>query len=199
MKSALLLSTALLASAAHADVLGLTAEAGSYITNDGEDFNTYFGVAVEHPIPLIPNFRIQHQDLEGKVGGTKIDTSYNDYTLYYEFLDGLLWLDLDAGITLRSIDGSIGSTDVSDSYPLGYLSAYVTFPGTSLSVGGELKTGGGSDANITDTTFKIKYQALYFAGLEAGYRKVSENIDDIDGSSFDVDFTGVFIGAFVDF
>ncbi|MBU1297480.1 MAG: TIGR04219 family outer membrane beta-barrel protein [Gammaproteobacteria bacterium] len=199
MKSALLLSTALLASAAHADVLGLTAEAGSYITNDGEDFNTYFGVAVEHPIPLIPNFRIQHQDLEGKVGSTKIDTSYNDYTLYYEFLDGLLWLDLDAGITLRSIDGSIGSTDVSDSYPLGYLSAYVTFPGTSLSVGGELKTGGGSDANITDTTFKIKYQALYFAGLEAGYRKVSENIDDIDGSSFDVDFTGVFIGAFVDF
>ena len=201
MKSALLLSTALLASVAHADVLGLTAEAGSYITNDGEDFNTYYGVALEHPIPLIPNFRIQHQDLEGKFysSNTKIDTSYNDYTLYYEFLDGLLWLDLDAGLTLRSIDGSIGSVDVSDSYPLGYLSAYVTFPGTSLSVGGELKSGGGSDASITDTTFKVKYQPFYFTGIEAGYRKVSEDIDDIDNSSFDVEFTGVFIGAFVDF
>ena len=201
MKSALLLSTALLASAAHADVLGLTAEAGSYITNDGEDFNTYFGLAVEHPIPLIPNFRIQHQELEGKFGSanTKIDTSYNDYTLYYEFLDGLLWLDLDAGITLRSIDGSIVSTDVSDSYPLGYLSAYVALPGTSISVGGEFKAGGGSDASITDTMFKVKFQPLYFGGLEAGYRKVRHDIDDIDGSSFDAEFTGVFIGAFVDF
>ncbi|RBO78376.1 TIGR04219 family outer membrane beta-barrel protein [Marinomonas aquiplantarum] len=199
MKSALLLSTALLASAAQADVLGLTAEAGSYVTNDGEDFNSYFGVAVEHPIPVIPNVRLQSQSLEGKVGSTTVDTSYNDYTLYYEFLDGLLWLDLDAGITLRSIDGSIGSTDVSDSYPLGYASAYVTFPGTNLSVGAEYKTGGGSDADITDTTFKIKYQALYFGGLEAGYRKVEEDIDDIDGSAFDIKFTGVFIGAFLDF
>ena len=199
MKSALLLSTVLLASAAHADVLGVTAEAGSYMTNDAKDSNPYFGIALEHPIPLIPNIRIQSQSLDGKIGSTKVDTSYNDYTLYYEFLDGLLWLDLDAGITLRSIDGSIGSTNVSDSYPLGYLSAYVSLPGTNLSIGGEVKSGGGSDASITDSTFKIKYQALYFGGLEAGYRKVNEDINDIDGSSFDMNFSGVFIGAFLDF
>ncbi|BFM49423.1 TIGR04219 family outer membrane beta-barrel protein [Marinomonas sp. THO17] len=199
MKNALLLSTALLASAAQADVLGLTAEVGTFLTDDADDSNSYFGVAFEHPIPLIPNLRIQNQSLEGRFSGTKIDSSYNDYTLYYELLDGLLWLDLDAGITLRSIDGSVGAANISDSYPLTYVSAYVSFPGTNLSIGGEFKNGGGSDADITDTTFKIKYQALYFAGLEAGYRNVEEDIDDIDGSAFDVEFKGAFIGAFLDF
>lgn len=197
MKNALLLSTALLASAAQADVLGVTAEAGSYLTNDGEDFNSYFGVALEHPIPVIPNFRIQSQSLEGDFGGSSnVDVSFKDYTLYYEFLDGLLWLDLDAGVTFRDIELSGAG---SDTYPLAYASAYVSFPGTNLSVGGEYKTGGGSDADITDTTFKIKYQALYFGGLELGYRTIDEDVKKIGNSSFDAEFTGVFVGAFLDF
>ncbi|NLQ19138.1 TIGR04219 family outer membrane beta-barrel protein [Marinomonas sp. M1K-6] len=194
MKSALLLSTALLASTAHADILGLTAEAGSFLTNDGEDFNSYYGIAVEHPIPLIPNVRLQHQELEEKVGSTKIDTSFNDYTLYYEFLDGLLWLDLDAGVTFRKIDET-GNSDIDGTYPLGYLSAFVSIPGTALSVGGEVKSGGGSDADITDTTFKIKYQPLVFAGIEAGYRTMTQDF----ASAGKFEPKGAFIGVFVDF
>lgn len=193
-KSAILLSTALLASAAHADVLGLTAEAGSFMTNDAEDLNSYFGIAVEHPIPLIPNFRLQNQSLEEKVGTSTIDLSHNDYTLYYEFLDGLLWLDLDAGVTFRKI-ADAGNSDIDGTYPLAYVSAYVSFPGTALSVGGEVKTGGGSDADINDTTFKIKYQPLVFAGIEAGYRTVTEDFD----SAGKFEPKGAFIGVFVDF
>ncbi|BDX01945.1 MAG: TIGR04219 family outer membrane beta-barrel protein [Marinomonas sp.] len=193
MKSALLLSTALLASAAHADVLGLTAETGSFITNDGEDFNSYFGVAIEHPIPVIPNIRLQNQSLK-KFGDSNLDLSYNDYTLYYEFLDGLLWLDLDAGVTFRKIDDA-GNSDIDGTYPLGYVSAYVSIPGTALSVGGEVKTGGGSDADITDTTFKVKFQPLIFAGIEAGYRTVTEDFS----SAGKYEPKGAFIGVFVDF
>ncbi|ETI60331.1 TIGR04219 family outer membrane beta-barrel protein [Marinomonas profundimaris] len=191
MKSALLLSTALLASAAHADVLGLTAEAGTFAVNDGDDFNSYYGIAVEHPIPLIPNVRLQHQALEQK---DKADLSFNDYTLYYEFLDGLLWLDLDAGVTFRKISDA-GNSDIDGTYPLVYVSAYVSFPGTALSIGGEVKNGGGSDADISDTTFKIKYQPLIFAGIEAGYRTMTEDFS----SAGKYEPKGAFIGVFVDF
>jgi len=191
MKLALLLSTALLAGAAQADVLGLTAEAGSYAVNDGDDLNSYFGIAVEHPIPLIPNIRLQHQSLEQD---NTVDLSFNDYTLYYEFLDGLLWLDLDAGVTFRKISDA-GNSDIDGTYPLGYLSAYVSFPGTALSIGGEVKTGGGSDADINDTTFKIKYQPLIFAGIEAGYRTMTEDFS----SAGKFEPKGAFIGVFVDF
>ncbi|QUX97015.1 hypothetical protein C0J08_17125 [Marinomonas sp. CT5] len=190
MKSALLLSTALLASAAHADVLGLTAEAGSYASNSGNsDLNSYFGVAIEHPIPLIPNFRLQHQSMESS---SNIDLSFNDYTLYYELLDGLTLVNLDVGATFRKIDNN---TSIDDTYPLLYVSAFLDIPGTALSVGGEVKSGGGSDADITDTTFKVKFQPLIFAGLELGYRTVNEDFK----SKGKTEPKGVFLGAFVDF
>ncbi|GGN38804.1 MULTISPECIES: TIGR04219 family outer membrane beta-barrel protein [Marinomonas] len=193
MKSALLLSTALLASAAHADVLGLTAEAGTYASNSGKndvDLNSYFGIAIEHPIPLIPNIRLQHQSIEDK---NENDLSYDDYTLYYELLDGLTLLNLDAGATFRKIDHANSSID--GTYPLLYVSAFLDIPGTALSVGGEFKSGGGSDADITDTTFKVKFQPLVFAGLELGYRTVKEDFK----SAGMIEPKGVFIGAFVDF
>lgn len=193
MKSALLLSTALLASAAHADILGLTAEAGTYASNSGKnnlDLNSYFGIAIEHPIPLIPNIRLQHQSMETS---NNADLSFNDYTLYYELLDGLTLVNLDVGATFRKIDNNISSID--GTYPLLYVSAFLDIPGTAVSVGGELKSGGGSDADITDTTFKVKFQPLVFAGLELGYRTVTEDFK----SNAKIEPKGVFIGAFVDF
>lgn len=224
MKSALVLTTALLAGAAHADVLGLTAEVGSYspsadnsfINNHGSSkqsadldgkSGTYFGIAFEHPLPIIPNVRFQSLSLKanGSVGGSsaKLDLSHQDYTLYYEFLDGLLWIDLDAGLTLRKFDGSVtiagSKTDLSDSYPLGYLSGYVTVPGTRLSFGGEVKAGGFDGSSITDTTLKVKYETPFLVGIEGGYRKMNLDLSDIGGKNVKSDFSGVFIGAFVDF
>ncbi|MBJ7538280.1 TIGR04219 family outer membrane beta-barrel protein [Marinomonas sp. C1424] len=189
MKPALLLSTALLASAAQADFIGAEAEAGVFLNNDGEDSNSYFGLAIEHPIPLIPNVRFQHQSLEEE---NQPDLSFNDYTLYYEF--GLLWLDLDLGATFRQIGDSNNST-IDGTYPLGYVSAYLSIPGTPFSVGGEFKSGGGSDADITDTTFKVKFQPLPFVGLEAGYRTIEEQFQ----SSTVFEPKGAFIGVFADF
>ncbi|WP_137170339.1 TIGR04219 family outer membrane beta-barrel protein [Marinomonas sp. FW-1] len=192
-KSALILSTALLASTANADVLGVTAEAGSYLINDGDDFNSYFGIALEHPIPLIPNLRIQHQSLESKDSNNSYDLPFNDYTLYYELLDGLTLVHLDVGATFRKIDHD--NSDIGGTYPLLYASAFLDIPGTVLSVGAEVKTGGNSDADITDTTFKVKFQPLVFAGLELGYRTIKEDFK----SNGKVEPKGLFIGAFVDF
>lgn len=192
-KSALILSTALLASTANADVLGVTAEAGSYLINDGEDFNSYFGIALEHPIPLIPNIRLQRQSLENTDSSDSYDLPFNDYTLYYELLDGLTLVNLDVGATFRQIDHD--NSGIDGTYPLLYVSAFFDIPGTVLSVGAEVKSGGNSDADITDTTFKVKFQPLIFAGLELGYRTIKEDFK----SNGKVEPKGIFLGAFVDF
>lgn len=224
MRSAILLSTALLAGAANADVLGLTAEAGLYSPSakngyigdhnaattssnlDGKS-GGYFGIALEHPIPLIPNIRIQHQNLkaEGTAGSQseKLDLSHNDYTLYYQFLDGLIWINLDGGVTFRKFDGSVTlngtKTNLSKTYPLGYLSAFLTVPGTKLSFGTDIKVGGVNSSRITDTTFKVKYETPFRVGIEAGYKKASLKLNDIGGKDLKSDFSGAFIGAFVHF
>ncbi|MFI8621913.1 MAG: TIGR04219 family outer membrane beta-barrel protein [Marinomonas sp.] len=224
MKPALLLTTALLAGTAQADILGLTAEVGSYSPSADDSYisdsgsskksadldgksGTYFGIAFEHPLPLIPNVRFQTLDLKanGSSDGksAKLDLSHQDYTLYYEFLDGLLWIDLDAGLTVRKFDGSVSldgdKSNLSDFYPLGYVAGYVTVPGTRLSFGGEVKAGGFDGSSITDTTLKVKYQSPFLVGLEGGYRKIDLDLDDIDGKDIKSDFSGVFVGAFIDF
>lgn len=85
-----------------------------------------FFVALEHPIPLIPNIKIASTTLD-TVGGatitgsftfdgntysansaldTTFDASYVDYTFYYELLDNDL-LTFDLGITARDLESQI--------------------------------------------------------------------------------------------
>jgi len=213
MKPALFLTTALLtAGTAQADVLGLTAEAGYFLPSadsssiDGTSANldgnngAYFGIAFEHPLPVVPNIRFQSIDLSANSSSQKLDLSHQDYTLYYELLDGLLWIDLDVGLTVRKFSGSVRtsghSRDISSVYPLGYASGYITIPGTRVSLGGELKAGGFDGATIADTTLKIKYQTPFLVGVEGGYRRANIDLDDKDVKST---FSGAFVGAFIDF
>jgi outer membrane protein len=90
-----------------------------------------FYIALEHPIPLIPNIRISSTTLDtggqteitesafsfGDIAypaGTTVDTvfdvSYIDYTFYYEILDNDL-LTFDLGLTARDIDGNLSVND----------------------------------------------------------------------------------------
>ena len=99
------------------------------------DFNDQtqgsFYIALEHPIPLIPNIKLASTtlDTDGQTvitesdfefGGisypidtvvdTKFNVSYLDYTFYYEILDNDL-VTVDIGITARDFDGDITITD----------------------------------------------------------------------------------------
>ena len=217
MKKALIASTLLLAGAAQADVLGLTAEVGQFspdasfdgridnttsnVDFDGED-NTYYGIAFEHPVPLIPNVRLQGSTLEGYSADADIKIDSTDYTLYYEILDGLAWLDLDVGISLRDldIDARVGNSTASESavIPTGYLSAYFTIPTLPLQIGGEIKTLEIGDSSINDTTFKIKYQSPFVVGVEGGYRTANFDIDEGSIDS-EIEIDGFIIGVFADF
>lgn len=148
---ALLLPAALLPVTAHADTLGFSAGANSWTQEwDGDvqsgpdtidldtdlglddDTGTNFYIAFEHPIPLIPNVRLQHTELEvsasqvlsrdisfegvtfpnGAQVDSNIDLTHTDITLYYEILDN--WVSLDIGLTARVFEEgiSIGSPDI---------------------------------------------------------------------------------------
>jgi len=85
--------------------------------------SNFFYLALEHPIPIIPNVRIQHTQLENTGSAvvereftwedisfpaqalttTKLDLTQTDFTLYYEILDN--WVSLDLGLTAKILDG----------------------------------------------------------------------------------------------
>jgi outer membrane protein len=136
------LVTGLLSTSAMADTIAGLYIGGSIWSNEatgtfGEqtglvDFNLEdkeqgsFYIALEHPIPLIPNLMIASTTLDtdgatvlsqdfdfsgntfdaGTAVGSTFDVSYIDYTLYYEIFDNGLF-SFDIGLTGRDFDGDI--------------------------------------------------------------------------------------------
>lgn len=181
-KTALILSLSsmLLGGAAQADtILGIyagadgwrTAAEGSFASSDEmQTFNfedktqQSFYLALEHPVPLLPNIRIQHNPL--KANGVsdisagfsfagvnffdatqvrnQVDLTSTDYVLYYEILDNDL-ISIDFGVNGKYIDGLVAveqvaadgvsaEQDVSQWLPMVYTSAAVGLPLTGLQV-----------------------------------------------------------------
>lgn len=87
------------------------------------DSSNFFYVAFEHPIPLLPNVRLQHLTLKSTGNAvvnrnftfndmtfpanaatfTNLELTQTDITLYYEVLDN--WISLDLGLTAKVLDG----------------------------------------------------------------------------------------------
>ncbi|WOD06442.1 hypothetical protein [Marinomonas sp. GJ51-6] len=185
IKSAFALSTVLLATSAHADFLGANAEAGLFSGDDAS--GSYASLDIQHPIPLIPNVRLDILDLETD-DSPSVDVTHFDITGYYGV--GLLWLGVEGGLTFRELE--IGTTD--KSVPMLYLAANLSIPGTGISLAAESKSiSSYDDTTISDQLFKIQYQPLPIIGLEAGYRTLEQEIDSIN-----MDYDGYFIGVTID-
>jgi len=189
-----------------------------------DDKEGYFFVQIEHPAPLIPSVRIQSTKLKntgaGSVstsftfGGTVYNASTNvtteltldqtDYTLYWQPLDNFVAFDL--GITVKSIDGKSSITDGTtletntfDGY-IPMLHAAVGFePMDSLEFRVEVNALGAGGNSITDTTAKVSYTTDFMLGIEAGFRRVSIELDDVDQVFANMDFEGPFMGVYMNF
>lgn len=229
-------------SAAMADVVGLganisywdsdlsgTASQGSDrvdVDNDldlDSDSNANLTAIFEHPVPLIPNVRLNYTAIEQSGRGelssgydvidpgvpvqSELDLDQFDVTLYYELLDN--WVNLDAGLTARKLDGklvvreqavvnpAVSRTEVDAIVPMLYAAARFDLPLTGLSVGVEgngISYGGDS---IIDGAGYAQYD-ISVLRLRAGYREM--NIDYEDGDdALDIELGGPFISAGVDF
>jgi outer membrane protein len=191
-----------------------------------EDQGSYF-IAIEHPIPFIPNLKVAAASLETtgaanvsdfEFGGqpfngdvaTNFDVNFVDYTLYYELFDNDI-LSFDFGLTGRDFDGDVAvsstnsdaSIEVTEIVPMLYVAANVGLPLTGFNVFAEGNFLSFDDHTLYDYQAGISYEVLDNIAVDfnimVGYRVMKLELEDLDDLYTDVEFEGVFAGAVIHF
>ncbi len=194
---------------AGADVIGLYAGAQAWQVNtsggfgsknSSADFNFedstqgVFYVAVEHPVPLLPNLKVRHGDLTadgntvvsgqfsfggvdyatGSALSTSFEVTNTDFILYYEVFDNALF-SIDLGANIKYLNGDISVVDtrgirsnekLNAPLPLGYFKAEAALPLTGLSAFGELNYLALDGHNISDYQAGISYNLIDTVALD---------------------------------
>lgn len=246
MKKVMLASgLALAAPLASADFLGVYAGVGQWQSDyDGRvgDRNNDIGVeqlglddsgnnfvylAFEHPVPILPNARIQYTDINTRQSATltqsfsldgqqfnvsetidsDVDLTHVDFTLYYELLDN--WVNLDLGLTARQFDGYVQAqgefdqqrSELDEVIPMIYGKARFDLPLTGLYAGVQANIYDYDDDSLSDTNAHLGYNfvdsMLMDVGIEVGYRQMLLEIEE--DVTADVDLTGPYAALTVHF
>lgn len=208
----------------HSDLSGNIAKGSNSVDVDDElrlerDSNVNASVHLEHPVPVLPNVRLDYALVQQSGNGTlsgnydnlsgdvrsDLDLEQLDLTLYYEILDN--WVNLDLGLTVRDFSGELEVVQKSNSVhkktkadavlPLGYIAARFDLPLTGVAVGAEGKYISFDGDSMRDFNVYGQY-SISLLQLRAGYRQLA--VDYEDGSDeFDVKIDGPFISAGVSF
>ena len=233
------LSTLFLTQTAAADVIALKLSAGQWqpsFSGDVQDGTTRIdmeddlglddddalnlNLALEHPVPLLPNFKLDYTDLSIEATHTltrtidfddttftvsddittEADLTHLDALFYYELLDNVVSLDL--GLGVRQFDGYISiasstesaNVDLDDPLPLLYGAAEVELPLTGLAVSGEVKGVGYSGDSFLDMNVKASYTFAFGLGVELGYRTMSLDSSELSDIEADIDISGPYAG-----
>ncbi len=178
-------------------------------------------IAIEHPIPLVPNIKIRENRLEGKgsqVGSNFMfnghqfesdttvynDLSNTDFVLYYEILDNDL-VALDLGAAYKQMHGSLRvqdpghpeEVDVDSGIVMVYASAEVGVPGLGLYAFADVMLGV-DETSVYDYNaglgWKFDGVALDTA-VRVGYREFNFDVDDFSSTTQNMTFKGAFAGV----
>lgn len=177
---------------------------------------------IEHPIPIIPNFRLGTTSL--KFGGTgsgsfdyngqtftgtitsNLDLSHTELALYYEVID--VGFDLDLGVNIKFFDGNINitsaGTTTSDTFdetvPMFYAAVTVPIPGTGFKLAGDLSTISYDDNSVTDYFLRVRYETSFMLGVELGYRALKIDIQDTTDNQYaKIDAKGPYLALHLGF
>jgi outer membrane protein len=189
-------------------------DASAELGYDEENTN-YVWVLFKHPVPVIPNIRLEYTDLsfsgalpgnviwDGNTFDTNGDSTLNlkqyDATLYYNLLDNTAWTTLDLGLDFKYIDAAFTLHDpdlpanqqINESenlvVPMAYLRARVEVPATDLAVEGDIKYIGYNDSKFYDARIKLDY-TLDFVPVVQPALEVGYRVQKlkIDEDDFDV-------------
>lgn len=206
--------------------LGTAGDTQGELDFDDDNQNVFY-LALEHPVPLLPNIKLRRTELEsageGNVNFTfngqsfsgdiigDMDFSHNELTLYYEVLDN--WISLDLGLSARQFDGhvAVSQSDGSnreqvdfDGYlPTFYAAARAELPLTGLSLGGEFGGLAIDDSSFYDYQVQLQYNVIdnmaLDVGIQLGYRSMQLELDDLDDIDSDLEFSGPYAGLQVHF
>ena len=242
-KNIVLLSlSAILALGASADTFGLEMGAAAWASKTSgnieykgdsidlekdlgyEDLNTNFiWASFEHPIPLIPNIKIQHtkiEDTASKISNVTFDNktfsgnvssslqlNQTDFIAYYELLDN--WVNLDVGINGKFIDASVSVNDTSTTpasnknleyiIPMVYAKARFDLPFSGLSAETDLSYISYEDSEFYDFKGGLLYETSFGLGATAGYRMEKLQLDDISDVNSNIEIKGAYAGLFYHF
>ena len=219
--------TALVTTSASADILRVEGAVGawqttptgtiSYQENNSFDLvdqsgfeastNVYAWIYLKHPIPVVPNVRIEYAepsfegDIKQKIewdgdvyasGTNSLSLTQYDAVLYYNILDNTLWSTIDLGLDVKYIDGnyklseSTGLLDKVDqnfaiTMPLAYVRGRVQIPITNIGVEAIVRGISYSDNTVVDAEIKLDYTMDFVPviqpGLELGYRYQQIKLD----------------------
>jgi len=171
-----------------------TGTAGTQNTAGLEADNNVAYFAFEHPIPFIPNVKIQTTDMAVGTGASLVDLTHTDSILYFEILDN--FISVDVGLAERAFDGSYDSIAMTDSVIMLYAAAEVEIPITGLSAGMEINRDIGADDNeINDVKIRVRYKILGGLGLEVGQRTVTMNLKEAPQNTTDLEFDGTYFAV----
>ena len=173
-----------------------------------DDASLSFALAVEHPVPLLPNVKIKHSTLEAESEREvlnekmeRIDLDYSDFIVYYEILDNIVSADI--GVGAKVLDGTVQQNlteveQVSETLPMLYAEAGVKLPFTGLSAKAEASYAKFDDTVISDAQAELKYNfidnLLVDVGLKAGYRILDVELNEGDERNLQLDFKGPYLG-----
>jgi len=182
-------------------------------TSKGDNLPSgYAWLYVKHPIPIVPNLRLEYSSVEsngvlsatGSMYGLTSANQTSDTNLkltqmeaipYYNLLDNTFWLTLDVGLAINLIhyeakgDGAASYDESGDiPLPLGYLRARVQAPLTNLGVEAIVKyISDGGDNTASDMLVKVDYTfnitPIVQPGIEVGYRVMTLQSDITDGDT----------------
>lgn len=180
-----------------------------------DELNSVFYLAIEHPIPVLPNVRVNYAELN--VSGnnaltraidfngvsfslseeiaTEVDVSQMDLVLYYELLDNVVSLDL--GVAVRWMDGSVtlaslldySEVDYDVVMPALYGRVRVDLPFSGFWVGAEVMGLGYSGNVLIDANAQVGWESKLGLGAEIGWRMFDfevEDLGDLDQAGIDI-------------
>jgi len=187
---------------------------------DGKDLVLH--AAFEHPLPGIPNIRVQYvpividdattlaRDID--FGGitfpatadinTNIDLQQFDGTLYWEGLDNIV--SLDVGLTVRYMNGSIkgasttpivqsASAEFAGPVPMLYGAARFNVPFNDIYVRANLNGTAYNGNSLFDGEIAVGWDSQLFLGVEVGYRMYMLQLEDVDDfAKVELDVSGFF-------
>ena len=181
--------------------------------------NTFY-VAIEHPVPVLPNVRVERTSISdsgsGTVHGTftyegqvytanqqvnsEIDLSHTDLTLYYEIID--TGMDFDLGLTGRFVKGNVrvdtANQDVDVVLPMLYGHVKVGLPFTGTYFNGNANLVSYKGNSVTDFSLGVGWETDSFIfpefGVEGGYRRYAIDVSQNDANvQVDAAVKGVYL------
>jgi outer membrane protein len=166
--------------------------------NYEEETKGYAWVYIKHPVPILPNLRLEYAavdfagtstqsfDYKGSTyqANAKSDLTLDqfDIIMYYNILDNTAWMTLDLGLDVKVVQAefnAVGLEDITNNplsfneketlpLPMGYARARVEIPGTDIGLEGNVKYMAYKESKVMDYAIKADYTLVDILPVDVG-------------------------------